>query len=166
MAKHPAAFINEIADEGTRDEAILHLQETWDELCETKSQLHKFQRKFEIQEEYATSRLCVAHRGHWSRDRCVICELEATVSRLETSEIELGVCRYAIQEALHCIEAGKTPNRGNLAAALDSDVERSDRYGVHECYDSETGERIEPPKEVQDAVDKAAERALEEERGC
>lgn len=32
MARFPAAFINNIADEGTKAEAIQFLQETWDEL--------------------------------------------------------------------------------------------------------------------------------------
>lgn len=34
-AKHtPAAFINAIADEGTKDEAVRYLQQTWNEQCE------------------------------------------------------------------------------------------------------------------------------------
>lgn len=33
---HQAAFINAIADEGTKAEAIHFLQETWNELCELK----------------------------------------------------------------------------------------------------------------------------------
>lgn len=35
MAKakqHPAAFINVIAEEGTKADAIIHLQQTWSEL--------------------------------------------------------------------------------------------------------------------------------------
>jgi hypothetical protein len=36
MAKHPAAFINAIADEGTKAEAIEWLQKTWDELCDLR----------------------------------------------------------------------------------------------------------------------------------
>lgn len=31
-AKFPAAFINAIAEEGSKADAIEHLQETWDEL--------------------------------------------------------------------------------------------------------------------------------------
>lgn len=31
-AKHPAAFINVIVEDGTKDEAIEWLQRTWDEL--------------------------------------------------------------------------------------------------------------------------------------
>lgn len=36
---HPAAFINAIAEEGTKAEAIEYLQQTWNELCELKKQL-------------------------------------------------------------------------------------------------------------------------------
>ena len=36
MAKHPAAFINVIAEDGTKAEAIEYLQETWDDLCEAR----------------------------------------------------------------------------------------------------------------------------------
>lgn len=35
-AKHNAAFINVIAEEGTKAEAIEYLQKTWDELCELR----------------------------------------------------------------------------------------------------------------------------------
>lgn len=34
MAKHPAAFINAIAEEGTKVEAVKYLQETWDNYME------------------------------------------------------------------------------------------------------------------------------------
>jgi hypothetical protein len=30
--QHPAAFINVIAEEGTKEDAIVHLQKTWNEL--------------------------------------------------------------------------------------------------------------------------------------
>ena len=36
MAKHPAAFINAIAEGRNFDEAIKYLQETWDELQDLK----------------------------------------------------------------------------------------------------------------------------------
>ena len=36
MKHHPAAFINAIAEEGTKAEAIKYLQETWNELCDLK----------------------------------------------------------------------------------------------------------------------------------
>lgn len=36
MARYPAAFINAIAEEGTKDEAILYLQKTWDENVELR----------------------------------------------------------------------------------------------------------------------------------
>lgn len=40
MAKqYPAAFINAIAEEGTKDEAIEWLQKTWNECCELREQL-------------------------------------------------------------------------------------------------------------------------------
>jgi hypothetical protein len=35
-AKHPAAFINVIAEEGTKAEAVEWLQRTWDELCDLR----------------------------------------------------------------------------------------------------------------------------------
>jgi hypothetical protein len=37
MPRHPAAHINVIAEEGTKDEAVLYLQKTWDELCELRA---------------------------------------------------------------------------------------------------------------------------------
>ena len=38
MSKHhPAAFINTIAEEGTKDEAIEWLQTTWNDLCEVRA---------------------------------------------------------------------------------------------------------------------------------
>lgn len=40
-AKHPAAFINVIAEEGTKAEAIEHLQQTWDELVNLRLALAK-----------------------------------------------------------------------------------------------------------------------------
>ena len=39
MARHPAAFINAIAEEGTKAEAIKYLQETWDELQDAKKEI-------------------------------------------------------------------------------------------------------------------------------
>lgn len=53
--------------------------------CRQAAQKHMsiLQRKLEVQEDYATSRLCVAHRGHWSRDRCVLCENEKLESQLD-----------------------------------------------------------------------------------
>ena len=42
MGKAPhaqAAFINAIADEGTKDEAVQFLQETWNELCEARDEI-------------------------------------------------------------------------------------------------------------------------------
>lgn len=41
MAKHPAAFINIIADEGNKKEAVRYLQETWDELMNVQLALIK-----------------------------------------------------------------------------------------------------------------------------
>lgn len=37
-----AAFINAIAEEGTKEEAIKFLQETWNELCYLRKNLNKF----------------------------------------------------------------------------------------------------------------------------
>lgn len=39
MAKYPAAFINTIAESGSKAEAIKYLQETWDELQDIKEAL-------------------------------------------------------------------------------------------------------------------------------
>lgn len=41
----PAAFINAIADEGSKHEAILWLQRTWDELCYVREQLETLTRE-------------------------------------------------------------------------------------------------------------------------
>jgi hypothetical protein len=40
----PAAFINAIADEGTKREAIEWLQKTWDELCFVRKELSNLER--------------------------------------------------------------------------------------------------------------------------
>jgi hypothetical protein len=39
----PAAFINAIAEEGTKAEAIEYLQKTWNENCALRAQLVKFE---------------------------------------------------------------------------------------------------------------------------
>lgn len=67
--------------EGSR-EALLKL-----DAAETREK--GLRRKLEIVEEYATSRLCSDHQGKWSRDRCVMCELERAESRLGAVEDEL-----------------------------------------------------------------------------
>lgn len=41
---HPAAFINTIWEEGTKEEACRYLQKTWDELCEARKLLALMQR--------------------------------------------------------------------------------------------------------------------------
>jgi predicted metal-dependent hydrolase len=54
MAKyphHPAAFINAIAEEGTKAEAIEWLQKTWDELCEVRLELSRLQAQLALQKE-------------------------------------------------------------------------------------------------------------------
>jgi hypothetical protein len=53
MAKHPAAFINAIADEGTKAEAIQYLQETWDELCDANLKIKKLEAEIESLHEDA-----------------------------------------------------------------------------------------------------------------
>lgn len=51
MTKHyPAAFINNIADEGSKAEAIKFLQETWNELCEAKEEIISLKKKLEKKE--------------------------------------------------------------------------------------------------------------------
>ncbi len=47
MAKHPAAFINAIAEEGTKAEAIKYLQETWDELMDAKTKIKELEARVE-----------------------------------------------------------------------------------------------------------------------
>jgi hypothetical protein len=44
---HPAAFINNIRDEGTKEEALLYLQETWNELCEVEQKYKELKQKWE-----------------------------------------------------------------------------------------------------------------------
>lgn len=39
MAKHPAAFINEIAESGTKAEAVKYLQSTWDDYCDALAKI-------------------------------------------------------------------------------------------------------------------------------
>ncbi len=45
MAKHPAAFINAISEEGTKAEAIKYLQKTWDELIDAKEEIKRLTTK-------------------------------------------------------------------------------------------------------------------------
>ena len=42
VAKFPSAFINAIAEEGTKAEAVEHLQQTWDELQTLKTMLGEY----------------------------------------------------------------------------------------------------------------------------
>lgn len=42
-ASHPAAFINNIAEEGTKQEAITYLQRTWDEKCGLQAEFNELQ---------------------------------------------------------------------------------------------------------------------------
>lgn len=39
MTHHPAAFINAIAEEGTKEEAVQYLQKIWNENCELRAAL-------------------------------------------------------------------------------------------------------------------------------
>lgn len=41
MAKHPAAFINVIAEEGTKADAVEFLQQTWDDLINLQMALRR-----------------------------------------------------------------------------------------------------------------------------
>lgn len=43
--KHPAAFINNIAEEGTKEEAITFLQRTWDDLIEAQTENRRLRAK-------------------------------------------------------------------------------------------------------------------------
>lgn len=38
MAKHPAAHINVLAEEGTRDELVRDIASKWDEICELRKE--------------------------------------------------------------------------------------------------------------------------------
>lgn len=40
VKQHPAAFINVIAEEGTKDDAVYHLQDTWNKLMNLQLALH------------------------------------------------------------------------------------------------------------------------------
>ena len=46
-AKHPAAFINAIAEEGTKKEAVQWLQKIWDANCELRKELGELQKELE-----------------------------------------------------------------------------------------------------------------------
>lgn len=50
MAKHPAAFINAIAEEGTKAEAIKYLQETWDDYMDAKIKIKELEVKIKDME--------------------------------------------------------------------------------------------------------------------
>lgn len=47
MKHRQAAFINAIADEGTKDEAVKFLQETWNELCEARAEIRQLKYRLE-----------------------------------------------------------------------------------------------------------------------
>lgn len=54
---HNAAFINAIAEEGTKDEAVRYLQETWDSLCERRAELCEARARIrELEAEVAAAR--------------------------------------------------------------------------------------------------------------
>jgi hypothetical protein len=40
VARHPAAFINCIAEEGTKEEAVKYLQQTWDDYVDLRAVMH------------------------------------------------------------------------------------------------------------------------------
>lgn len=63
VAKYPAAFINAIADDGTKEDAIEYLQQTWDELQTLKAALVKkgYTREY-------LDNACLSKRPAW-RDR-------------------------------------------------------------------------------------------------
>lgn len=44
--RRPAAFINVIADEGSKAEAVEWLQKIWDELCYVRQELKTLERKY------------------------------------------------------------------------------------------------------------------------
>ena len=48
MARHPAAFINAIADEGSKAEAVKYLQEIWDDLCEAQKRIKALEERLEL----------------------------------------------------------------------------------------------------------------------
>jgi hypothetical protein len=49
----PAAFINAIAEEGTKAEAIEWLQKTWNELCQAESKVRGLERKVAEEQDAA-----------------------------------------------------------------------------------------------------------------
>jgi hypothetical protein len=56
-AKHPAAFINNIADEGTKEEALVYLQKEWDEGFEIRAEIVK------MKELLRVAQMCVNPKG-------------------------------------------------------------------------------------------------------
>lgn len=57
MARHPAAFINEIAESGTKDDAVKYLQVTWDDYCESLAKIAELRQQLKD----ATSRSSQVH---------------------------------------------------------------------------------------------------------
>lgn len=49
MAKHPAAFINEISESGTKAEAVKYLQATWDDYCESLAKIAELRQQLRDQ---------------------------------------------------------------------------------------------------------------------
>lgn len=92
QAKHPAAFINNIADEGTKAEAIEWLQKTWDELQDLKQEGVKDMELVHFYVGYALQGLV----GH---------NLESAEIASRAFEIaEAVMCRINGQ---HCITCGR-----------------------------------------------------------
>ena len=52
MRQHTAAFINAIAEEGTKEEAVEWLQKTWNELCEAKTRIKELEAQLQASDFY------------------------------------------------------------------------------------------------------------------
>jgi hypothetical protein len=100
----PAAFINAIADEGTKAEAIQYLQETWNDYCAIKRELAASgETVATLREELAEARACI-------RDFAVIAGLhdkpDATITIRQGLKVWTDKHAEAIKDA--AIDAART----------------------------------------------------------
>lgn len=99
----PAAFINVLHEEGTRDELIYHLQITWNELCQAKRELSLAQSRLaEVEKD--------AERYRWLRSQ-----------DWDTSPL------FVVKQPTEVSLGTDCPSRERLDAAIDEAIIRSSR---------------------------------------
>jgi len=83
----PAAFINNIAEEGTKDEAIRWLQTTWNEAVALRAQNAELLEALKIAREHVAA-ICEHNEllGSGAQDRIDLTRIDATLARATGKE--------------------------------------------------------------------------------